>query len=42
MRTVPQVFIGGEFIGGASETSALHAAGELLPKLDAAGVVYEK
>ena len=41
-RTVPQVFIAGEFIGGASETAALHAAGGLLPKLAAAGIAYAK
>ena len=34
--TVPQVFVGGEFIGGCSETKALHEAGELQPKIAAA------
>ena len=40
-RTVPQVFIGGEFIGGASETNALHSKGGLVPMLDAAGVSHK-
>ena len=37
-RTVPQVFIAEEFLGGASETLALHDKGEIVKKLDAAGV----
>jgi glutaredoxin len=40
-HTVPQVFIAGEFIGGASETNSLHDQGGLLPKLDAAGVSHK-
>jgi monothiol glutaredoxin len=34
--TIPQVFIGGELIGGADITEELHAAGELARKLEAA------
>ncbi len=33
-RTVPQIFIGEEFIGGYSELSALDASGELDKKLN--------
>merc|ERR1712050_213304 len=32
-RTVPRVFIGGEFIGGCSETTALHNQKKLVPLL---------
>lgn len=32
-RTVPQIFIGDEFIGGFSELSALESSGELDKKL---------
>ena len=32
-RTVPQIFIGGEAIGGYSDMMALHQKGELEPKL---------
>lgn len=32
-RTVPQIFIGGEPIGGYSDMMALHRRGELAPKL---------
>lgn len=35
MRTIPQIFIGDEFIGGFSELSALEKAGELDQKLKA-------
>ena len=31
-RTVPQIFIGGEAIGGYSDMIALHQKGELEPK----------
>jgi len=34
--TIPQVFIGGELIGGADITEELHASGELGRKLDEA------
>eukprot|EP01087_Luapelamoeba_hula_P007877 TRINITY_DN1935_c0_g1_i1.p1 TRINITY_DN1935_c0_g1~~TRINITY_DN1935_c0_g1_i1.p1 ORF type:complete len:121 (+),score=35.51 TRINITY_DN1935_c0_g1_i1:50-364(+) len=37
-RTVPQVFIKGEHIGGNSDTQALHQRGGLVAKLKAAGV----
>lgn len=40
-RTVPQVFIAEEFLGGASETLALHEQGEIVKKLDAAGVQHQ-
>jgi len=35
-RTVPRVFIGGECIGGGSETSALHQSGELEKRIQSA------
>ncbi len=34
--TIPQVFVGGELIGGADITEELNASGELSAKLDAA------
>lgn len=34
-RTVPQVFIGDVHVGGFDDTSALDAAGELVPLLNA-------
>lgn len=36
--TAPNLFIAGKHIGGNEETQKLHAAGDLLPILDAAGV----
>eukprot|EP01025_Chloroclados_australasicus_P040405 TRINITY_DN42188_c1_g1_i1.p1 TRINITY_DN42188_c1_g1~~TRINITY_DN42188_c1_g1_i1.p1 ORF type:complete len:181 (-),score=1.54 TRINITY_DN42188_c1_g1_i1:117-584(-) len=41
-RTVPQVFVGGEYIGGNSETQSLHRSGNLRSKLDAAGVSHNQ
>ncbi|MCA1978371.1 MAG: glutaredoxin 3 [Thiobacillus sp.] len=35
-RTVPQVFIGDTHVGGFDDTSALDAAGELVPLLNRA------
>eukprot|EP00002_Diphylleia_rotans_P021591 TRINITY_DN419_c1_g4_i1.p1 TRINITY_DN419_c1_g4~~TRINITY_DN419_c1_g4_i1.p1 ORF type:complete len:142 (+),score=32.19 TRINITY_DN419_c1_g4_i1:21-446(+) len=35
-RTVPMVFVGGEFIGGCDATVAAHRSGKLVPKLKAA------
>jgi glutaredoxin 3 len=34
--TVPMIFIGDRFIGGYTETAALHRRGELLPLVNAA------
>lgn len=34
-RTVPQIFVGEESIGGYSDLKALHARGEFLPKVNA-------
>lgn len=39
-RTVPQVFVGGKFIGGCDDTMALHNAGKLKPLLAEAGVAH--
>ena len=35
--TIPQVFIGGQFVGGCDIVRDLHAKGELAPRLEAAG-----
>ncbi|KXZ47427.1 hypothetical protein GPECTOR_35g865 [Gonium pectorale] len=37
-RTVPQVFIGGKFIGGCDDTMAAHAAGKLKVALSEVGI----
>ncbi|KAG2491300.1 hypothetical protein HYH03_010306 [Edaphochlamys debaryana] len=37
-RTVPQVFVGGKFIGGCDDTVALHNAGKLKGELAAVGI----
>lgn len=38
-RTVPNVFIGGNHIGGCDATTALHKQGKLVPLLTEAGAV---
>lgn len=38
-RTVPQIFLGEESIGGSDDLHALDAKGELLPKLRALGIL---
>ncbi|CAK4184656.1 unnamed protein product [Aphanomyces euteiches] len=38
-ETVPQVFIGGNFIGGGSDTDALQKQGKLVPLLQEAGAL---
>ncbi|KAG9398683.1 hypothetical protein AC1031_014467 [Aphanomyces cochlioides] len=38
-ETVPQVFIGGTFIGGGSDTDALQKQGKLVPLLQEAGAL---
>jgi len=40
-RTVPQVFIQGEYIGGCDETLKLNSSGKLKQMLEAAGVESE-
>lgn len=37
-RSVPRVFVGGQFIGGGDDTAAKASSGELLRLLKAAGV----
>ena len=37
--TVPSVWVGGRFIGGCDDAYALHAQGQLKPKLFAAGAI---
>ena len=39
-KTVPNIFINGKNIGGASEMFELHEKGELVPILDAAGLKH--
>ncbi|KAM2682813.1 hypothetical protein EV1_044512 [Malus domestica] len=38
-RTVPNVFIGGNHIGGCDKTTALHKEGKLVPLLTQTGAV---
>ncbi|KAL2244131.1 monothiol glutaredoxin-S5-like [Sesamum indicum] len=38
--TVPAVFIGGEFVGGANEVMSLHLSGSLKPMLRNAGALW--
>lgn len=40
--TIPQLYIGGEFIGGCDITKEMHAAGELKQLLQASGVELHK
>jgi cysteine synthase A len=40
--TIPQIFVGGEFIGGATDTFDAWRAGRLQRLLDASGVPYAK
>ena len=39
VRTVPQVFVGGAFVGGCDDTMRLNGAGELMPILAEAGAL---
>ncbi|KAL6960572.1 Glutaredoxin-C2 [Sarracenia purpurea var. burkii] len=41
-KTVPNVFIGGNHIGGCDSTMALHEGGKLIPSLTEAGAVVAK
>jgi len=38
-RSVPRVFVGGQFLGGGDDTAAQHANGQLKAKLEAAGAL---
>mmetsp|Transcript_17607 Transcript_17607/g.52896 ORF Transcript_17607/g.52896 Transcript_17607/m.52896 type:complete len:191 (+) Transcript_17607:117-689(+) len=42
MRTVPQVFIGGELIGGGDDTMMAHNSGDLEKKLANVGITAKK
>lgn len=42
MKTIPQIFVGGEFVGGATETFDAWREGRLQQLLDAAGAAYAK
>jgi len=39
VRTVPQVFVGGEFLGGCDDTLGAHQGGQLVPLLEGAGAL---
>ncbi len=41
-RTVPQIFIGGEFIGGATDVLEKHQTGELQTRLRQAHVEFDQ
>lgn len=41
-RTVPNVFIGGEHVGGSDATKAAHKKGALVPMLKKAGVLKDE
>lgn len=41
-RTVPNVFVGGQHVGGCDDTMNLHRSGELAKMLDAVGVEFKK
>ena len=38
-RSVPRVFIGGQFVGGGDETAAAHRDGKLQALLEAGGAL---
>ena len=38
-RSVPRVFIGGEFVGGGDDVAALHGSGKLRGMLEKAGAL---
>lgn len=40
--TIPQLYVGGEFVGGCDITKEMHAAGELKQMLQSAGVEVTK
>jgi cysteine synthase A len=42
MLTIPQVFVGGEFIGGCTETFDAWKAGRIQQLLEARNVSYDK
>jgi cysteine synthase A len=42
MSTIPQVFVGGEFIGGCTEVFDAYRGGRLQTLLDKHGVAYER
>jgi cysteine synthase A len=41
-RTIPQVFVGGEFVGGSTETMAAFADGRLQALLKRNGVAFDE
>ena len=42
VATIPQVFVGGEFVGGCTDVVAAYQYGELQALLDACGADYKK
>lgn len=41
MRTVPQIFVGDESVGGFSDMEGMHRRGEFAPLLDRHGVSHK-
>jgi glutaredoxin len=41
-RQVPNLFVGGEYVGGFHRTTDLHSRGELVPMLERAGILEAK
>jgi glutaredoxin 3 len=42
MRTVPQIFVGDESVGGYTDMQALHRGGDFFPLLESEGVSYSE
>jgi cysteine synthase A len=42
VRTIPQIFVGGEFVGGCTEVFDAYKSGALQKLLEACGVPYDK
>jgi cysteine synthase A len=40
--TIPQIYVGGEFVGGATDLFDVGKAGELQPKLSARNIPYNE
>ncbi len=40
--TIPQIYVGGEFVGGATDLFDVGKAGELEPKLEASGIPFNQ
>jgi len=42
VATIPQIFVGGEFIGGCTDLFDAHKSGKLQPLLEQSGVAYDR